>query len=83
MLKQHTLVRAVRREPVSFLERAKMNFLAGLAFPVKPNGLDLDDVVRLLLQVPKNTRTTGGVDLTNESLHVSILPLKVKKKKKR
>lgn len=76
---QHTLVGAVGREPVCFLQGAKVDFLAGLALPVEANGLDLDDVVCLFLQVPKDTRTTGGVDLPNESLHVSILPLGTRK----
>lgn len=52
-----------------------MDLLAGLALPIQANGLDLDDVVCLFLQVPKDTGTAGGVDLPNESLHVSILPL--------
>lgn len=72
---EHTLVGAVGGEAVGFLEGAKMDLLAGLALAVQANGLDLDDVVRLLLQVPKDTRATGGVDLPNESLHVSLLPL--------
>lgn len=69
------MVGAVGREPVCFLQGAKVHFLARLALPIEANGLDLDDVVRLFLQVPKDTRTTGGVDLPNESLHVPILPL--------
>lgn len=52
-----------------------MDLLACLAFPIEANRLHLDDVVRLLLQVPKNTRAAGGVDFPDESLHVSILPL--------
>lgn len=51
-LAHHTLVGAVRGEKVRLLERAKMDFLAGLALSIKADGLDLDDVVRLLLQVP-------------------------------
>lgn len=69
------MVGAVGGEPVCFLQGAKVDFLAGLALPIEANGLDLDDVVRLFLQVPKDTRATGGVDLPNESLHVPILPL--------
>lgn len=79
ILKAPTLVRTVGGETVRLLEGAKMDFLAGLTFPIKTDGLDLDDVIRLFLQVPKNTRATGGVDLPNESLHVSILPLVITK----
>lgn len=52
-----------------------MNLLASLAFPIQANRLDLDDIVRLLFQVPKNTGAAGGVDFPNKSLHVSFLPL--------
>lgn len=52
-----------------------MDLLARLAFAVEADRLDLDDVVRLLLQVPKNARAAGGVDFPDESLHVSVLPL--------
>ena len=73
------MVGTVGREAVGLLEGAKMDFLASLAFPIEANRLDLDDVVCLFLQIPKNTRAAGGVDLTNESLHVSVLPLGVGK----
>lgn len=56
-----------------------MDLLAGLAFSIKTNRLDLDDVVRLLLQVPKNTRAAGGVDFPNESLHVPFLSLAIER----
>ena len=52
-----------------------MDLLAGLAFAIEANRLDLDDVVCLLLQVPKNARAAGGVDFPDEPLHVSVLPL--------
>lgn len=67
------MVGAVGGKAVSFLEGPKMDLLAGLTLSVQANGLDLNDVVRLLLQVPEDTGTTGGVDLTDESLHVSVL----------
>lgn len=72
---QLTLIRTVGREAVCLLECAEMDLLTGLAFSIEANRLDLDDVVCLLLQVPKNTRSTCGVDLPDEPLHVSILPL--------
>lgn len=52
-----------------------MDLLAGLAFPVEADGLNLDDVVRLLLQVPEDAGAAGGVDLPDEALRVSLLPL--------
>lgn len=77
VLELHTLVGAVGGKAICFLEGAKMDFLAGLAFSIETNGLDLDDIVCLLLQVPENTCAAGGVDFTNESLHVSVLPLSI------
>lgn len=53
-----------------------MDLLAGLAFPVEADGLDLDDVVGLLLQVPENARAAGGVDFPDETLRVSFLSLR-------
>lgn len=73
------MIRAIGGEAVCLLECAKMDLLAGLAFPVQADRLDLDYVVRLLLQVPENTRPAGSVDLTNESLHVSLLPLRMER----
>lgn len=69
------MIGAVGGEAVRLLEGTKMHLLAGLAFSVEADGLDLDDVVRLLLQVPEDTGPTGGVDLADEALHVSVLPL--------
>lgn len=74
-----TLIGAVGGEAVCFLEGAKMDLLARLTFPIEANRLDLDDVICLLLQVPKNTRAAGGVDFPNESLHVSFLSLGIKR----
>lgn len=52
-----------------------MDLLAGLALAVQADGLDLDDVVRLLLQVPEDAGAAGGVDFTDEALRVSFLSL--------
>lgn len=54
-----------------------MDLLAGLALAVQANGLDLDDVVGLLLQVPEDAGAAGGVDLADEALRVSFLSLGV------
>lgn len=71
-----TLVGAVGREEVCFLEGSEMGTLAGLAFSIQADRLDLDYVVCLLFQVPKHTGSAGGVHLPNKPLHVAILPLK-------
>lgn len=52
-----------------------MDLLAGLALAVQADGLDLDDVVRLLLQVPQDAGAAGGVDFTDEALRVTFLSL--------
>lgn len=69
------MVGAVGGEAIRLLEGSEMDLLAGLALPVEANGLDLDDVVGLLLQVPENARAAGGVDLPDEALRVSLLSL--------
>lgn len=70
-----TLVGAVGGEAVRLLEGAEVDLLAGLALAVQADGLDLDDVVRLLLQVPEDAGAAGGVDFTDEALRVSFLSL--------
>lgn len=52
-----------------------MDLLAGLALAVQADGLDLDDVVCLLVQVPEDAGAAGGVDFTDEALRVSFLSL--------
>lgn len=52
-----------------------MNALACLALPIESDGLNLDDVIRLLLQVPEYTGAASGVHLPDESLHLAVLPL--------
>lgn len=71
-----TLVGAVGGEAIGLLEGSEMDLLAGLAFPVEADGLNLDDVVRLLLQVPENAGAAGGVDFPDEPLRVSLLSLR-------
>lgn len=73
----HTLVGAVGWKAVWLLKGMKMDLLAGLTLAIEANRLDLNDIVCILLQVPKNARTAGCVDLPDESLHVSILPLNI------
>ena len=70
-----TLVGAVGWEEVRLLKGAEVDLLAGLALPVQANGLDLDDVLRLLVQVPEHAGPAGGVDLTDKALCVALLPL--------
>lgn len=70
-----TLVGAVGGEAVRLLEGAEVDLLAGLALAVQADGLDLDDVVRLLLQVPEDAGAAGGVDFSDEALRVSFLSL--------
>lgn len=60
-----------------------MDLLAGLALPVEADGLDLDDVVRLLLQVPENAGAAGGVDFPDEALRVALLSLRKNGDKKK
>lgn len=70
-----TLVGAVGRQAVRLLQRAEVDTLASLALPIQANALHLDDVVCILCQVPQHTGTVGGVHLTDEALHLSVLPL--------
>lgn len=72
---QLTLIGAVGGEAVGLLQGAKMDLLGGLALPVEADRLHLYDVVRLLLQVPKDTRAARGVHFSDEPLRVSFLPL--------
>lgn len=74
-MRKPTLVGAVGGEAVRLLEGAEVDLLAGLALAVQADGLDLDDVVRLLLQVPQDAGAAGGVDFTDEALRVSFLSL--------
>lgn len=74
-MRKPTLVGAVGGEAVRLLEGAEVDLLAGLALSVQADGLDLDDVVRLLLQVPEDAGAAGGVDFTDEALRVSFLSL--------
>lgn len=59
-----------------------MDLLAGLAFPIEANRLDLDDVISFLLEVPENARAAGGIDFPDESLHGSVLPLRIEREKR-
>ena len=70
-----TLVGAVGREEVRLLEGAEVDLLAGLALPVQADRLDLDDVLRLLVQVPEHAGPAGGVHLADKALRVAVLPL--------
>lgn len=70
-----TLVGAVGGETVRLLERAEVDALTGQTLAVQADGLHLDYVVRLLLQVPENAGPTGGVHLPDEALGVAVLPL--------
>lgn len=72
-----TLIGAVGGEAVWLFEGAKVDLLARLALAVQADGLDLDDVIGLLLQVPEHARAAGGVDFPNESLRVAFLPLRI------
>lgn len=74
-MRKPTLVGAVGGEAVRLLQGAEVDLLAGLALAVQADGLDLDDVVGLLLQVPEDAGAAGGVDLADEALRVSFLSL--------
>lgn len=70
------MVGAVGGEAIRLVEGSETDLLAGLAFPVEADGLNLDDVVGLLLQVPENAGAAGGIDFPDESLRVSLLSLR-------
>lgn len=70
------MVGAVGGEAVRLLEGSEVDLLAGLALPVEADGLNLDDVVGLLLQVPEDAGAAGGVDFPDETLRVSLLSLR-------
>lgn len=70
------MVGAVGGEAIRLLEGPEMDLLAGLAFPVEADGLNLDDVVRLLLQLPEDAGAAGGVDFPDKPLRVSFLSLR-------
>lgn len=53
-----------------------MNTIAGLTLSIQADGLNLDDVIRLLLQVPQHTGSAGGVHLSDKPLHFAIHSLK-------
>lgn len=53
-----------------------MHTLAGLALAIQADGLHLDDVVRLLVQVPEHAGPAGGVHLPDEALRVAVLLLR-------
>lgn len=53
-----------------------MDTFAGLTLSVQADGLNLDDVVRLLLQIPQHTGSAGGVHLSDKPLHFSVHSLK-------
>lgn len=70
------MVGAVGGETIRLLEGSEMDLLAGLALPVEADGLNLDDVVGLLLQVPEDAGAAGGVDFPDETLRVALLSLR-------
>lgn len=49
---------------------------AGLTLSVQADGLNLDDVIHLLLQVPQHTGSAGGVHLSDKPLHFAVHSLK-------
>lgn len=51
---------------------------AGLTLAIKTDGLHLDDVICLFLQVPQHAGSTGGVDLSDKPLHFAVHSLKKK-----
>lgn len=53
-----------------------MDTFAGLTLSVQADGLNLDDVVRLLLQIPQHTGSAGGVHLSDKPLHFAVHSLK-------
>lgn len=71
------MIGAVGGKEVCLFRGAERDLLAGLTFPIKADGLHLDEVVRLFLQVPEDTGATRGIDLPNEALRVSVLPLEI------
>ena len=72
-----TLVGAVGRETIRLLEGAEMDLRACLALTIQADGLHLDDVIRLFLEVPEDAGPTGCVHLADEPLHVTVLPLRL------
>lgn len=57
-------------------KRPEVNLLAGQTLSIESNGLDLDNIIRVFIQIPKYTSTTGRVHLTNKTLHQPVLTLK-------
>ncbi len=53
-----------------------MDTFTGLALSVKADGLHLDNVICLLLQVPQHTGSAGGVHLPDKPLHFAVHSLK-------
>lgn len=54
----------------------EVNLFAGQTLSIRSDGLDLDNIVCVFIQIPKYTSMTGRVHLTNETLHQAILTLK-------
>lgn len=54
----------------------EVNLFAGQTLSIESNGLDLDNIICVFIQIPKYTSTTGRVHLTNETLHQPVLTLK-------
>lgn len=54
----------------------EVNLFAGQTLSIQSDGLDLDNIVCVFIQIPKYTSMTGCVHLTNETLHQPVLTLK-------
>lgn len=57
-------------------KRPEVNLFAGQTLSIQSDGLDLDNIVCVFIQIPKYTSMTGRVHLTNETLHQPVLTLK-------
>ncbi len=56
-------------------KRPEVNLFAGQTLSIESNGLDLDNIICVFIQIPKYTSMTGRVHLTNETLHQPVLTL--------
>lgn len=57
-------------------KRPEVRLFAGQTLSIESDGLDLDNIVCVFIQIPKYTSKTGSVHLTNETLHQPVLTLK-------
>ncbi len=57
-------------------KRPEVNLFAGQTLSIESDGLDLDNIIRVFIQIPKYTSKTGRVHLTNKALHQPVLTLK-------